>query len=149
MRAFIKEDKWKEFKELTNKYGFYIDTKKPSKYYAKPIDEDIILLVDKKTRELHLITPMGKVHLWKSTHNSIKIYLMKVIQNLSKEGLIDVTREEQEREKELKRLIYIRNEIIKVAKKELRQYRDELNSLGNNKERRDGDGKGKRLVRKK
>lgn len=46
-------------------------------------------------------------------------------------------------------LIYIRNEIIKVAKKELRQYRDELNSLGNNKERRGGDGKGKRLVRKK
>ena len=60
MRAFIKEDKWKEFKELTNKYGFYIDTKKPSKYYAKPIDEDIILWVDKKTRELHLITPMGE-----------------------------------------------------------------------------------------
>ena len=60
MRAFIKEDKWKEFKELTNKYGFYIDTKKPSKYYAKSIDEDIILLVDKKTRELHLITPMGE-----------------------------------------------------------------------------------------
>jgi hypothetical protein len=63
--------------------------------------------------------------------------------------LIDVTREEQEREKELKRLIYIRNEIIKEAKKELRQYRDELNSLGNNKERRDEGGKGKRLVRKK
>ena len=60
-----------------------------------------------------------------------------------------MTREEQEREKELKRLIYIRNEIIKVAKKELRQYRGELNSLGNNKERRDGDGKSKRLVRKK
>jgi len=60
-----------------------------------------------------------------------------------------VTREEQEREKELKRLIYIRNEIIKEAKKELRQYRDELNSLGNNKERRGEDGKGKRLVRKK
>lgn len=60
-----------------------------------------------------------------------------------------MTGEEQEREKELKRLIYIRNEIIKVAKKELRQHRDELNSLGNNKERRDGDGKGKRLVRKK
>ena len=60
-----------------------------------------------------------------------------------------MTREEQEREKELKRLIYIRNEIIKEAKKELRQYRGELNSLGNNKERRDDGGKGKRLVRKK
>ena len=60
-----------------------------------------------------------------------------------------MTREEQEREKELRRLIYIRSELIKETKKELRQYRDELNSLGNNKERRDGDGKGKRLVRKK
>lgn len=60
-----------------------------------------------------------------------------------------MTREEQEREKELKRLIYLRNEIIKEAKKELRQYRDELNSLGNNKERRDDNGKGKRLVRRK
>lgn len=60
-----------------------------------------------------------------------------------------MTREEQEREKELRRLIYIRSELIKETKKELRQYRDELNSLGNNKERRYGDGKSKRLVRKK
>ena len=74
---------------------------------------------------------------------------MKVIQNLWKEGLIKVTREEQEREKELRRLIYIRSELIKETKKELRQYRDELNSLGNNKERRYEDGKSKRLVRKK
>ena len=74
---------------------------------------------------------------------------MKVIQNLWKEGLIKGTREEQEREKELRRLIYIRSELIKETKKELRQYRDELNSLGNNKERRYEDGKSKRLVRKK
>lgn len=60
-----------------------------------------------------------------------------------------MTREEQEREKELRRLIYIRSELIKETKKELRQYRDELNSLGNNKERRYGDGKSKRLVHKK
>lgn len=60
MRAFIKEDKWKEFKELINKYGFYIDTKKPTKYYTKMIDSDMLLLVAKKTRELHLITPMGE-----------------------------------------------------------------------------------------
>lgn len=60
-----------------------------------------------------------------------------------------MTQEEREREKELKRLIYLRNEIIKEAKKELRQYRAELNSLGNNKEGRNRDGKGKSLVRKK
>lgn len=52
-----------------------------------------------------------------------------------------MTPEEQEREKELKRLIYLRNEIIKEAKKELKQYRNELNSLGNNK--------AKKMVRKK
>lgn len=60
-----------------------------------------------------------------------------------------MTREEQEREKELRRLIYIRSELIKETKKELRQYRDELNSLGNNKERRYEGGKSKRLVHKK
>ena len=52
-----------------------------------------------------------------------------------------MTPEEQEREKELKRLIYLRNEIIKEAKKELKHYRNELNSLGNNK--------AKKMVRKK
>lgn len=47
-----------------------------------------------------------------------------------------MTSEEREREKELKMLIYLRNEIIKQAKKELKEYRDELNSLGNNKDER-------------
>ncbi|MGM9543511.1 MAG: hypothetical protein ACI3T9_00860 [Romboutsia timonensis] len=60
MRAYIKEDKWDKFKELSNKYGFYIDTKKPKKYLVKTIDTDMVLLVQKKTRELHLITPMGE-----------------------------------------------------------------------------------------
>lgn len=60
MRAFIKEDKWAEFKALSNKYGFYIDAHKPNKYLTKVIDEDMLLLVQKKTRELHLVTPMGE-----------------------------------------------------------------------------------------
>lgn len=60
MRAFIKEDKWDKFKELSNRYGFYLDLKKPKQYLTKVIDEDMILLVQKKTRELHLITPMGE-----------------------------------------------------------------------------------------
>lgn len=46
-----------------------------------------------------------------------------------------MNKEEREREKELKRLIYIRNEIIREAKKELKQYREELANLGNNKGR--------------
>lgn len=59
MRAYIKEDKWDKFKELSNKYGFYLEYK-PNKYYTKRIDDDMALLVQKKTRELHLITPMGE-----------------------------------------------------------------------------------------
>lgn len=60
-----------------------------------------------------------------------------------------MTPEERDREKELKRLIYLRNEIIKEAKKELKQYRMELQSLGNNKEGRNRGEKGQSLVRKK
>lgn len=59
MRAFIKEDKWDKFKELANKYGFYIDNKKPKQFLTKVIDNDLELKVQKKTREMHLLTPMG------------------------------------------------------------------------------------------
>lgn len=34
-----------------------------------------------------------------------------------------------QREKELKRLIYLRNELIKEAKKDIKQYREEIQSL--------------------
>lgn len=34
-----------------------------------------------------------------------------------------------QREKELRRLIYLRNELIKEAKKEIKQYRGEIQSL--------------------
>lgn len=60
MRAFVKQELWDQFKNTSNKYGFYIDAKKPKLYLTKVIDEDLILLVQKKTRELHLITPMGE-----------------------------------------------------------------------------------------
>lgn len=60
MRAFVKQELWDRFKEISNKYGFYLDVKKPKLYLTKVIDEDLILLVQKKTRELHLITPMGE-----------------------------------------------------------------------------------------
>ena len=60
MKAFIKESKWEKFKELCSKYGFGVSLKKPKQYFQKVIDEDIMLLVNKKTRELLLITPMGE-----------------------------------------------------------------------------------------
>lgn len=61
-----------------------------------------------------------------------------------------MTPEEREREKELKRLIYLRNEVIREAKKELKQYREELRSLGNNKvEGRRNNEEGPKLVRRK
>ena len=59
MKAFIKESKWEEFKELCSKYGFGVSLKKPKQYFQKVIDEDLILTVNKRTRELQLQTPMG------------------------------------------------------------------------------------------
>lgn len=47
-----------------------------------------------------------------------------------------MNKDEREREKELKYLIHLRNEVIKEAKKEILMYRDELNSLGNSKNKR-------------
>lgn len=37
------------------------------------------------------------------------------------------------KEKEIKYLIYLKNELIKETKKELMQYRKELKTLGNSK----------------
>lgn len=45
-----------------------------------------------------------------------------------------ITKEEREREKEIKRLIYEKTLIIKEAKKELRALKGELLMLGNSKE---------------
>ena len=44
-----------------------------------------------------------------------------------------MNKEERDREKELKRLIYIKTELLKEVKKELMNYWRELNSLGDNK----------------
>lgn len=44
-----------------------------------------------------------------------------------------MNKEERDREKELKRLIYIKTELLKEVKKELMNYRRELNFLGDNK----------------
>lgn len=60
-----------------------------------------------------------------------------------------MNKEEREREKEIKRLMYLKSQLISQTKKELSQLRDELNSLGNNKERREGYEEGPKMVRKK
>lgn len=60
-----------------------------------------------------------------------------------------MNKEEREREKEIKRLMYLKSQLISQTKKELSQLREELNSLGNNKERREGYEETKKLVRKK
>ena len=38
-----------------------------------------------------------------------------------------------QREKELRKLIYLRNELIKEAKKDIMQYREEIQSLNRTK----------------
>lgn len=60
-----------------------------------------------------------------------------------------MNKEEREREKEIKYLMYLKSQLIKQTKKELSQLREELNSLGNSKERREGYEETKKLVRKK
>lgn len=60
-----------------------------------------------------------------------------------------MNKEEREREKEIKRLMYLKSQLIKQTKKELSLLREELNSLGNNKERREGYEEGPKMVRKK
>lgn len=58
MKAFIKENKWEEFNESINDYGFSLGYK-PKTYYMRKVEDDIMLTVHRKTRELQLITPMG------------------------------------------------------------------------------------------
>lgn len=60
-----------------------------------------------------------------------------------------MNKEEREREKEIKRLMYLKSQLITQTKKELSLLREELNSLGNYKERREGYEETKKLVRKK
>ena len=60
-----------------------------------------------------------------------------------------MNKEEREREKEIKRLMYLKSQLIKQTKKELSRLRDELNSLGNYKERREGYEEGPKMVRRK
>lgn len=59
-----------------------------------------------------------------------------------------MNKEERDREKEIRRLMYIKSELIKQTKKELVELRTELNSLGNNKGGKEYE-EGSRLVKRK
>lgn len=56
MKAYIKKEKWTDFKSNRKKYGFSEENKT---VYAKRIDKYIILIVNKRTKELKLFTMMG------------------------------------------------------------------------------------------
>lgn len=60
-----------------------------------------------------------------------------------------MTEEERRREKEIKYSMYEKSEQIKRLKKELSILRQELLSLGDRKERRNGYEESPRLVKKK
>ena len=53
MKAFIKKEKWEEFKKDYVKYGFSFAVF-PDKFYTK------VILISRKTREIKLITPYGE-----------------------------------------------------------------------------------------
>ena len=44
-----------------------------------------------------------------------------------------MNKKDRDREKEIKRLMYVKSQLIKEIKKELIQYRNELKNLGNQK----------------
>lgn len=62
-----------------------------------------------------------------------------------------MNRDERDREKEIKYLMYLKSQLIKQTKKELAELREELNSLGNNRsnERREGYEEGPKMVRRR
>lgn len=59
MKAYIRKDKWNDFKENYLDYWFLppIDD---IPFYVKTIEKNLKLIINKKTRELKLITPMGE-----------------------------------------------------------------------------------------
>lgn len=59
MKAFIKKEKCEEFKKDYVKYGFSFAVF-PDKFYTKPIDRFLVILISRKTREIKLITPYGE-----------------------------------------------------------------------------------------
>lgn len=62
-----------------------------------------------------------------------------------------MNRDERDREKEIKYLMYLKSQLIKQTKKELAELREELNGLGNNRsnERREGYEEGPKMVKRR
>ena len=58
MRAFIRQDKWEEFKKDYVFYGFSL-APNPN-YYVKSIARNLLLVVSRRKKELRLITPLGE-----------------------------------------------------------------------------------------
>ena len=58
MKAYIKKDKWEEFKKDYVNYGFTL-APNPN-YYIKKIGDELILYISRRKRELKLITAMGE-----------------------------------------------------------------------------------------
>lgn len=57
MLAYIKKDKWEEFKK---DYVFYNFSLAPNpNYYIKKIDDSLLLIISRRTRKLELFTQMG------------------------------------------------------------------------------------------
>lgn len=52
---------------------------------------------------------------------------------IKENGVINMNKKDRDREKEIKRLMYVKSQLIKETKKELMQYRNELKNLGNQK----------------
>lgn len=75
MKAFIKKDKWEEFKK---DYVFYSFTLAPNpNYYIKKVSDSLILMISRKTKELHLITPMGESPFMEAHKDKYKDLLKK------------------------------------------------------------------------
>lgn len=56
MKAYIRKEKWDEFKRDRKQYGFLEENKT---VYIKRIDKYMILIVNKRTKEMKLFTMMG------------------------------------------------------------------------------------------
>ena len=58
MKAYIKKEKWEEFKKDYVNYSFTLALN--PNYYIKNLGDGLILYISRRKRELHLIAGMGE-----------------------------------------------------------------------------------------
>lgn len=58
MDAFIKKERWQEFKKDYVDYGFTLAVN--PNYYIKPIDKNLLLIISRRNRRLKSLTPIGE-----------------------------------------------------------------------------------------